>query len=269
MKNIPHDYYFRFIDPAVYEEVLDFHSKGNFTFHAAFQHCIGLHTLDEEHLSQLTGNELVLYPDMGLTVSLGLSEEDRAECLYRNESCEKFLSASLNFEVLEKLVSPLVSRSVGAHKRGYPSAGALYPVEIFICSLAESNADWPIKERILHLLPSSRRFEVMQADVDFEYVKAAIMGSSGEQLGFPSLAIVYSVYMPKNIFKYRYRGYRMALMEVGSIYMLVEIQAKKIGLACRPWSAYTDSMVCKLLGVNPALFFPVCIHLIGKQHETC
>ncbi|MBM9484928.1 SagB/ThcOx family dehydrogenase [Pseudomonas sp. ICBG1301] len=268
MKNIPHDYYLRFLDASVYEAVLDFHSKSNFTFHAAFQHCTGLHSLDEKHLAQLTGNELVLYPDMDLTVEFKISDEDRAKCLYRNESCESFSSEPLSFEEVEKLVSPLVSRSVGTHKRGYPSGGALYPVEVFVCSLTELDNDWPVAGRTLHLLPNSRRFEVMQATVKLEDIKAALL-TSARDIGSPSVALIYAVYIPKNLFKYRYRGYRMALMEVGSIYMLVEIQAKKLGLACRPWSAYTDSMICKVLGVNPALFFPVCVHLIGRQHETC
>ena len=108
----------------------------------------------------------------------------------------------------------------------------------------------------------------MQIGTGIEELKAALL-SSPNAIGAPGLAIIYTIYMPKNLFKYRYRGYRMALMEVGSIYMLVELQAKALGLGCRLWSAYTDSMLCKALGINPALFFPVCVHFIGKQHEAC
>lgn len=267
MKNIPHDYYLRFIDPCVYDEVLGFHNKGNFTFHPAIKDRTCLHRLDEKHLRQLTGNELAFYPDMDLTVALTLPQESRDKSLLRNESCEQFLPLSLDFAEVEKLVCPLLSRSIDSYKRGYPSGGALYPAEIFLCSLTEENFNWPCAEKILHLLPRSRKFEVMQINTDIEELKAALL-SSPNSIGTPSLAIVYTIYMPKNIFKYRYRGYRMALMEVGSIYMLVELQAKALGLGCRLWSAYTDSMLCKALGINPALFFPVCVHFIGKQHET-
>lgn len=103
----------------------------------------------------------------------------------------------------------------------------------------------------------------MQIEADIEAIKAALL-SSPNDIGTPNLALIYVMYMPKNLFKYRYRGYRMALMEVGSIYMLVEMQAKSLGLSCRLWSAYTDSMLCKVLGINPALFFPVCVHFIGR-----
>lgn len=267
MKNIPHDYYLRFIDAAVYDEVLEFHSKGNFTFHKATQERTSLHRLDEKLLGQLTGNELALYPDMDLTVEFTLSQEDRERSLYRNESCEYFLPLPIDFSDVEKLMCPLLSRSMGSYKRGYPSGGALYPAEIFLCSLTEENPTWPCAGKILHLLPKSRKFEVMQIDIDIQQLKAALLSSSTD-IGTPSLAIVYAIYMPKNLFKYRYRGYRMALMEIGSIYMLVELQAKSLGLSCRLWSAYTDSMLCKVLGVNPTLFLPMCVHFIGKQHET-
>ncbi|AZE62030.1 hypothetical protein PFLU3_51740 [Pseudomonas fluorescens] len=113
MKNIPHDYYLRFLDHSVYDAVLEFHCKGNFIFHEAFQACTGLHSLDQKRLKQLTGNELVLYPDMDITVELDFSEEDRASWLYRNESCEKFSPEPLAFKSLNKLVAPLVSRSIG------------------------------------------------------------------------------------------------------------------------------------------------------------
>lgn len=268
MKNIPHDYYLRFVDASVYDEVLAFHSKGDFTFHEAVKSRTSLHRLNERQLSQLTGNELALYPDMGLSVELKLSQEEIERSLYRNESCEKFLPCSLEFSDVEKLISPLLSRTQDTYKRGYPSGGALYPAEIFLCSLTKDNSTWPCAEKILHLLPKSRKFEAVRLNTDLEEIKAALL-SSDNDIGDPSLAIIYTIYMPKNLFKYRYRGYRMALMEVGSIYMLVELQARLLGLSCRLWSAYTDSMVCKALGINPALFFPVCVHFIGKQYEAC
>lgn len=267
MKNIPHDYYLRFLDSSVYEDVLRFHSKGNFALHESFKKCSRLHSFGEEHLAILTGNELSLYPDTGLKVDIAPSDVKRSQCLYRNESCEHFVSGTMAFTTIEKLVSPLLSRSRGSYKRGYPSGGALYPVEVFICPLSETDSTWPALGKILHLLPASRKFEVMQHEMELDYLKSALLASPGN-IGCPSVAIIYVAYMPKSLFKYRYRGYRMALMEVGSIYMLVEIQAKKLGLGCRLWSAYTDSMLCKVLGLNPALFFPMCVHFVGQQYET-
>ncbi len=267
MKNIPHDYYLRFLDSLVFNDVLEFHSKGNFTIHEAFRRRTGLHSLEDKYLSQLSGNELILYPDMDLTIKIKAADRDEEDRFIRNESCERFLPSFLEFSEVENLIRPLLSRKEGSYKRGYPSGGALYPAEVFICSLTERNATWPAEGKVLHLLPKSKKFEVMRIDIDLEVLKAAILALP-QDIGSPSIAIMYFSYLPKNLFKYRYRGYRMALMEIGSIYMLIELQARHLGLACRLWSAYTDSMLCKVLGVNPALFLPMCVHFIGKQHEN-
>lgn len=261
MNSIPHDYYLRFIDPVVYDEVLDFHSKGNYIIHPAFEPSTALHFIDDKHLANLTGNELRLYPDMDICLPSKINKVPSP--LNRNESCEKFTEANLKFNTIEELISPLISNNIESYKRGYPSGGALYPVEVFICSLMSNESTWPCPEKILHLLPQSARFEIMQNSECTRELRSAILPTSGT-IGAPSLAIIYVAYLPKTMFKYRYRGYRLALMEAGSIYMLIDLQAKNLNLQSRLWSAYTDSMLCKSLGLNPALFLPLAVQFVGK-----
>lgn len=263
MKYIPHDYYLKFMSSTVHAETLDFHAKGNYTIHDAFKHATRLHNVGDEQLAKLTGNELRLYPDLNLVLPVR-SQLNRDSIVCRNESCEAFSSANIDFSKVEKLISPMLSLREDSYKRGYPSGGALYPVEVFVCSLMEDEKSWPCPEKILHLLPQSRGFEVMQDTQNIHDLKNAILSAPGN-IGTPRIAIVYAVYIPKTLFKYRYRGYRLALMEVGSIYMLIELQAKKLGLRCRLWSAYTDTMLSKAIGLNPTLFFPMCVHFIGEQ----
>lgn len=266
MKYIPHDYYMRFMSSTVHAETLDFHVKGNYTIHDAFKHATRLHNISDEQLAQLTGNELRLYQDLNLEFPVA-SELNFESVVCRDESCESFSSTNIVFSKLEKLMSPLLSSRKDSYKRGYPSGGALYPVEIFVCSLMDTEESWPCPEKILHLLPRSRRFEVMQGTQNIDDFKRAIL-SSPNSIGTPRIAIVYAVYIPKTLFKYRYRGCRLALMEVGSIYMLIELQAKELGLRCRLWSAYTDTMLCKAIGLNPTVFFPMCVHFIGEQCDS-
>ena len=200
MNYIPHDYYLKFMDSLVYQEVLDFHVKGNYTIHEAFSHATHLHNIDEHHLSLLTGNELRLYPDMDLTIAVETKMSvDAALC--RNESCEIFSKASIDFSRIEKLVSPVMSSKKSSHKRGYPSGGALYPVELFICSLENDSKSWPCPEKVLHLLPRSRSFEIVQGTEIIDDLKKSIL-SSANQIGTPSVAIIYTVYLPKTLFKW-------------------------------------------------------------------
>ncbi|MGE8188304.1 SagB/ThcOx family dehydrogenase [Pseudomonas sp. NPDC086278] len=261
MKNIPHDYYLRFIDPVAYDEVLDFHTKGNFLIHEAFKDSTALYFLNPKDLACLTGNELHLYPDMQRCLPLNYTKKAQGD-LNRNESCERFSESVISFDVVERLMTPLISKSKKTYKRGYPSGGALYPIEVFVCSLMQDHQTWPCPEKILHLLPQTAQFEIIQGSENTDGLRSAILAAPAD-IGSPSVAIVYAAYLPKTFFKYRYRGYRLALMEVGSIYMLIELQAKKLKLRSRLWSAYSDTMLCKAIGLNPTLFLPLCVHFLG------
>ncbi|WP_350310382.1 SagB/ThcOx family dehydrogenase [Pseudomonas sp. fls2-241-R2A-110] len=263
VRKIPHDYYLRFLDPIAYSETIDFHTKGNFFIHEAFKNRTALHFINNKDLSDLTGNELRLHPDMDLCLPIK-SEKSQTSDLNRNESCESFLDDPIPFDIVEKMINPLTSTTKDSHKRGYPSGGALYPVEVFVCSLIDEHPTWPCSERILHLLPQSRKFERVTSSHSIQDLKKSIF-SAPHTIGMPSIAIIYVAYLPKTFFKYRYRGYRMALMEAGSIYTIIELQCKKLGLGSRQWSAYTDTLICKSIGLNPALFLPVSVHLIGKS----
>ncbi|ROM69485.1 microcin B17 processing protein McbC [Pseudomonas brassicacearum] len=263
MKNIPHDYYLRFLDPFVHDEVLSFHTKGNYIIHPATQQSANLHFLTEQQLETLTGNELKLYQDISIEIPMN-PHPDIDPALIRNESETLFNETEIDFSTIEKLVTPLTRLQANESKRGYPSGGALYPVEIFICSLARDNKTWPCQEKVLHLLPKSKTYEVVLGTENVDELRTAILPESSD-IGYPSLALIYMAYLPKALFKYRYRGYRLATMEVGSIYMLIELSAKSLNLRCRPWSAYTDTMVCKALKLNPALFVPMCVHYVGRQ----
>ncbi|MFS2198868.1 SagB/ThcOx family dehydrogenase [Pseudomonas sp. Pseusp3] len=252
----------KFLDPRVYEDTLEFHNKGNFIIHDCVKNISRLHNLQSKLLADLTGNELQLYPDMDITVDgPPLEALDVTSQLHRESSCDFFDGGAATFESIKKLISPLLSKDKKNHKRGYPSAGALYPVEVFICSLSTSNI-WPSREKILHLLPNSRKLEILQDSHDINPLIEAIL-PTGNNIGNPSHAIIYMMYLPKTLFKYRYRGYRLALMETGSMYMLIDLQCKTLKLKTRQWSGYTDTMVCKAMGVNPTLFYPSCVQLIG------
>jgi SagB-type dehydrogenase family enzyme len=263
MNTIPHDYYIKFLDKNVLDEVNDFHAKTNYIIHERVEHLSYLHRFSDDTLRIMAGNELRLYPDMDLTVkneifsSLPLHQD-----LRREESCEKFKEIDISFEKIKKLLSPIARTDESSHKRGYPSAGALYPVEIFICSLSQKNNDWPCDEKVLHVLAKSRQFEILQKSNDIATLRKALL-PPGSDIGSPNLAVIYAAYLPKVLFKYRYRGYRMAQMEVGSLYMLIDLAAKDVELKNRIWSGYCDNMISKTLGLNPTLFHPLCVQFIG------
>lgn len=260
---ISHDYYLKFLANDVFEETLSFHSKGNFTIHRSTKHFTTLHHLSESELKTLTGNEIKLYPDIATEHDQHhIPQINTEHPLSRNESCNEFFGQSIPFQNIGKLLSPLLGKPEHKFKRGYPSGGALYPVEVFCCNLSSKNTDWPKNQNILHLLPRSRKFEPLASNINTNTLLQAITPGPSD-IGSPSAAIIYFMYLPKSLFKYRYRGYRLALMEAGSMYMLIDLRCKELHLQNRMWSGFSDYQITKTLKLNPALFLPLCVQLIG------
>lgn len=257
---VNHDQYLKFTPHNVLDETLIFHSKGNYTLHEATRHLSTLHHIPEMDLKNLTGNELKL-DTLGTEHHGNIPPLPAPHPLRRLDSCEHFKSRMITFESVINLLRPLVSKE-NTHKRGYPSGGALYPIEVFCVNLNNSIKNWPSESGALHLLPKSRTLEVHSPKINCANLSRAIAPLVND-IGTPTLALIYFIYIPKSLFKYRYRGYRLALMETGSMYMLVDLCCKENHFRSRPWSGFTDHQVTKELHLNPSLFLPACIQLIG------
>lgn len=261
---IAHDQYLKYITPEVMDDTLAFHAKGNYTIHRSTQHISTLHNIPSKTLEKLTGNELPLnvFTNSSNHTALSLSTLPANHCLRRNDSCPHFPGHTIAFDTVRSLLAPLLKKNELSYKRGYPSGGALYPVEVFCINLHNKIDHWPTQSNALHLLPSSQTFEAHTPTIDIDKLSRAIVPDCSN-IGSPALAIAYFIYLPKALFKYRYRGYRLALMETGSMYMLTDLRCKELGLEGRPWSGFTDHEVTNGLNLNPALFLPTCIQLVG------
>lgn len=263
--SVPHDHYLKYIEDVVFEETLFFHSKGNYVISKATRHTTTLHHISPPDLEQMTGNELRLNLLPSVTDSdCSLTTLPENHPLKRNDSAESFPSDDLTFHEVADLLAPLLRKENASDKRGYPSGGALYPIEVFCFDINNQVSGWPYKSEVLHLLPNTRTLEPFTYNIDANGLKQAILPEPFD-VGTPSLALIYCMYLPKSLFKYRYRGYRLAHMEAGSMYMLVDLRCKELGLQNRLWSGFTDLEVAQRLNLNPTLFLPTCIQLIGRQ----
>lgn len=263
MSNIPHDNYLRLTDPKIYYETLKFHAQGNFCLHAATQNLTKLHSVPLNELELLYGNELRYnLLDENIVKNQKIQPLTERSPLLRNQSCNFFSNKPVKFRTLIGLMSPLAATHPRSYHRGYPSGGALYPIDVFCCRINPADEFWPEESDILHLLPNSLALEAIKPTRPPAYLKEAILPPDST-IGTPYCALIYVAYLPKTLFKYRSRGYRLALMEVGSMYMLIDLQCKNLGLKNRIWSGYTDCMVSNALSINPALALPLCVQFIG------
>lgn len=95
-------------------------------------------------------------------------------------------------------------------------------------------------------------------------IRSNLSGGDSEILGLPHFALVYAVFFERAIFKYRTRGYRLALMEAGSMYQTADLYAKALGLRSRLWAGFTDFQVAKTIGIDMRHMAPLVVQFFGN-----
>jgi len=142
-------------------------------------------------------------------------------------------------------------------KRAAPSAGALYPLDIYIL-IGESSVEkieagiyryLPNEHSLLPIATGDRRRDMALASLSQMWMSRA-----------PAMLIITSEYQ-RIKGKYGERGIRYALMEVGHVGQNLFLQAEALGLGTGIVGAFDDSQVSKIASLptqhEPLLIIPV------------
>lgn len=183
----------------------------------------------------------------------------------RAASTTAFSEKKLEFPLIQKLL--VHAFSVDAEgRRPYPSAGGLYPVEPIIFLFSERIKNWPKKSPsgCYHYRPVSKNLQLLKKmDMPLLY-QQLLHGFVGDYKNhWPNCAILYLAQINKAIFKYRYRGYRHALMEAGSMYQQATLIAENMGLRTTVWSTFSEPQMMYTLGLDHGLYLPLTMQLFG------
>lgn len=158
-------------------------------------------------------------------------------------------------------VSSVLNESFGAETedglRPYPSGGRLYPVDVFLVIFTDGD----FKAGIYHYLANLAALEWIAAPRNC----LDIICGQDSPWGKPAFAIVYMANGPRMAVKYRFRGYRLALMEVGAMFQQAALVAANHALANRVVNSFSDHQLLKKFGLNPSLFLPLAVQLFGTH----
>jgi SagB-type dehydrogenase family enzyme len=129
-------------------------------------------------------------------------------------------------------------------KRAAPSAGATYPLEIFVVA---GNVEG-LAPGVYHYLPSKNALEIMKrGDLRAELGDAAL---SQKSIGEAPLDIVIAAVYERTTGKYDERGNRYVHIEVGAVAENVYLQAEALGLGTTFMGAFSDEDVKSFLGTD-------------------
>jgi SagB-type dehydrogenase family enzyme len=145
----------------------------------------------------------------------------------------------------------------GRSVRTTPSAGALYPFEVY----AIVNNVEGLQKGIYHYSVINHALELIKPGDFRSDITSA--GLKQEMLGDSGVTIVLTAIFDRTRHKYGERGVRYIYMEGGHISQNISLQAVSLGLGSVPVGAFLDKKINNLIGVDGKKEAAIYLHSVG------
>ena len=192
------------------------------------------------------GPEITSLPQPNLKGTLSVEE-----VLARRRSIRSFSKEKLTTEEISQLL--WAAQGITQERTGFrtaPSAGALYPLEVYLVT----------EDGLFHYIPRGHRLETLgSSDLRGELARAALGQSSIREA---AVDFVVTAIYSRITKKYGQRGVRYAHIEVGHLGQNIHLQAVALGLGSVSIGAFHDDQVRKVLSL-PEEEVPVYIIPVG------
>jgi len=188
------------------------------------------------------------------TINLPRPNQDGSMSLEKaiavRRSRRNFSPKSLTLEQIGQLAWAAQGQDVSSKYRTTPSAGATYPLELFMVT----------DDGFFHYLPSKHALEKLtDEDLRAELAKAAWGQGFVEDA---PVTLVFVAEFSRTTNRYGNRGVRYVYMEAGHAAQNVHLQAESLGLGSVAVGAFDDSSVSKVLTL-PENLEPVYMETVG------
>lgn len=183
------------------------------------------------------------------------------EAIKKRRSRRNYSSKPITFSQLSQLLfsaQGITGKMYGISLRAVPSAGALYPFEIYLIVNNVEN----LEKGIYHYSSLRHSIELIrEGDFRREIVQA---GLNQKMLGEAGVVFVLSAVFGRTYFKYGERGYRYIYMEAGHISQNIYLQATSLGLGSVSVGAFLDKEVNQLIGIDGKEEAVIYLHPVGS-----
>ena len=171
------------------------------------------------------------------------------QCIYERESVRNYKESKIEIEKISQLLWSAQGKK--GYKRTIPSAGAIYPLEIYAILKDKGFFHYNFEKHILELLK--------EEDLSQKLAKA-----SGDQqfITRSYLNIIICANFSRTTQRYGDRGLRYVFIEVGHSAQQIHLQAVALGLVSVPVGAFQDEEVKRVLEL-PKKIEPLYIIPIG------
>jgi len=191
-------------------------------------------------------NKEIILPSPSLKGNVSLEE-----AIFKRRSHREFLDKDLDLNQISQILwagQGITLERFGIKFRTAPSAGALYPIEIYLLT----------KEGVFHYLPLEHKLiQIIDKDLR-EKLSISCWGQSF--IKEAPLSIVICAVYARTTQKYGQRGIRYVHIEVGHVAQNIILEATALGLASVCVGAFDDSEVKDLLSLSreePLYIIPI------------
>lgn len=176
------------------------------------------------------------------------------EALKKRRSIRQYKNQAISLQQIAQLLWAAQGITSETGFRTAPSAGALYPLEIYLIARNVKN----LSTGVYHYKPQKHTLEKLkEGDVSLQLTKAAL----GQQAVKSSAAnIVIAAVFSRTLKKYGKMGKRFVFMEAGHAAQNIYLQAVSLNLATVSIGAFDNTQVRKALGIideEPLYILPV------------
>ena len=192
---------------------------------------------------------MVNLPKPNLEGSMSLEQ-----AIVTRRSRREFLPKPLTLEQIGQLAWAAQGQDARSKYRTVPSAGATYPLELFLLS----------QEGLFHYLLAKHALEKL-GDRDLRSDLALAAWGQGFVEAAP-LTLVFAAQFTRTTTRYGQRGVRYVYMEAGHAAQNVHLQAESLGLGSVAVGAFDDASVSKVLAL-PDHLEPIYMVVVGYCHE--
>lgn len=199
-----------------------------------------------------------------------LPAESIETALRRRASCRQFADEELSEDALASVLfaanGVLTPLRVGALElllRTVPSAGALYPLEVYVLARAVRDVEPGVYHyaAISHGLEEVRRILLPGTFLGYLFMGQPYVGSA-------AAVLVITAVVHRSLRKYEDRGFRYLLFEAGHVAQNISLVAAASGLGALSLGGFFDEELARLLDVASDAEVPLYAVAVGLPSET-
>ncbi|MHC4457606.1 MAG: SagB/ThcOx family dehydrogenase [Planctomycetota bacterium] len=183
------------------------------------------------------------------------------ETIKKRRSIRDYSTKAMSLAQLSQLLfaaQGITGKTYGHPLRSAPSAGALYPFEVY--AVVNNVKDLP--QGIYHYSVLDHALKLVKVgDFRKQIIDA---GLEQEMLGAANVTFVLSAIFDRVRHKYGERGYRYTYIEAGHISQNLYLQSVSLGLGSVCVGAFLDERVNRLIEVDGRKEAAVYIHAVGN-----